>query len=237
MDRSISENLNNIRDRIKLACENSGRDPSGVQLVAIGKTKPVSAILEACEYGQRHFGENRVSELQEKMEQIDREDLVWHFVGTMQTNKIKYLVDKVDWIQSVYKKKYLDEIEKRVSGLNRVINVLIQVNISREDQKQGCDPENVPAILQHAQSLEHVRVRGLMGMATFTDNPEEVREEFRLLKNTFNKNLHLNKGSVKMQHLSMGMTGDLEVAIEEGSTMVRVGTAIFGERNYGQESP
>jgi len=237
MDRSISENLNNIRDRIKAACEKSGRDPSGVQLVAIGKTKPVSAILEAYEGGQRHFGENRVSELQEKMDQIDREDLVWHFVGTMQTNKIKYLVDKVDWIQSIYKKKYLDEIEKRASRLNRQINVLIQVNISREDQKQGCDPEKVPAILQHAQSLEHVRVRGLMGMATFTENPEEVREEFRLLKNTFNINLHLNKGSVKMQHLSMGMTGDLEVAIEEGSTMVRVGTAIFGERNYAHESP
>lgn len=232
MDRSISENLKIIRNRINQTCEKTGRDPSNVLLVAIGKTKPASAILEAFECGQRHFGENRVNELQEKMEQIGREELIWHFVGTMQTNKIKYLVNRVDWIQSIYKKKYLDEIEKRASGINRVINTLIQVNISREDQKQGCSPDKVPEILKHAQSLEHVRVHGLMGMATFTEDPEEVRGEFRLLKDTFQKNLHLNGGSVNMQHLSMGMTNDLEVAIEEGSTMVRVGTAIFGERNY-----
>lgn len=221
-----------IRDRIKRACEKSGRDPSEVQLVAIGKTKPVSDILEAIDCGQRHFGENRVSELQDKMEQINHKELIWHFVGTMQTNKIKYLVNRVDWIQSIYKKKYLDEIEKRASKIDRVINTLIQVNISREDQKQGCSPEKVPGILKHAQSLEHVRVHGLMGMATYTDDPEEVREEFRLLKNTFRNNLHLNGGSVTMEQISMGMTNDLEVAIEEGSTMVRVGTAIFGERNY-----
>ncbi len=232
MDTSISDNLKMIRDRIKRACEKSGRDPSEVQLVAIGKTKPVSDILEAFDCGQRHFGENRVSELQDKMEQINHKELIWHFVGTMQTNKIKYLVNRVDWIQSIYKKKYLDEIEKRASKIDRVINTLIQVNISREDQKQGCSPEKVPGILQHAQSLEHVRVHGLMGMATYTDDPEEVREEFRLLKNTFRNNLHLNGGSVTMEQISMGMTNDLEVAIEEGSTMVRVGTAIFGERNY-----
>jgi len=232
MSRSIAENLKQIQSRIQTACEKAGRDPSEVMLVAISKTKPGSDILEALESGQIHFGENRARELQQKMDEISREEIVWHFVGPMQTNKIKYMVERVDWIQSIYKRKYLNEIEKRASKIGRVINTLIQVNISREDQKQGCDPENVPGLLKHAQSLEYVRVCGLMGMATYAAEPEEVRKEFQLLKQTFDENQHLNGGSVKLDHVSMGMTNDLEVAIEEGSTMVRVGTAIFGERNY-----
>ena len=232
MSRSIAENLKQIRNRIQSACEKAGRDPSGVLLVAVSKTKPGSDILEALENGQIHFGENRARELQQKMDEISREEIVWHFVGPMQTNKIKYMVERVDWIQSIYKRKYLDEIEKRASKIDRVINTLIQVNISREDQKQGCDPEKVPGLLKHAQSLEYVRVCGLMGMATYAAEPEEVRKEFRLLKQTFEENRHLNGGAVQLDHVSMGMTNDLEVAIEEGSTMVRVGTAIFGERNY-----
>jgi PLP dependent protein len=232
MSSKIADNLKQVQQRIRNASEKAGRDPSEILLVAISKTKPNSDILEALEQGQVHFGENRAKELQQKMEEIERENIIWHFVGPMQTNKIKYMVDRVDWIQSVYKKKYFDEIEKRLSGTERVINTLIQVNISDEEQKQGCRPEKVPALLRHAQSLDHVCVRGLMGMATYDAKPKKIRNEFRLLKKTFDENHHLNGGSIKMDHVSMGMTNDLDIAIEEGSTMVRVGTAIFGERNY-----
>lgn len=232
MHSSIAENIQRIQNKIKITCEKADRDPSEVLLVAISKTKPNSDILEALDHGQVHFGENRAKELEQKMEEIGRDDIIWHFVGPMQTNKIKYMADRVDWIQSVYKKKYFDEIEKRASKAGRVINTLIQVNISDESQKQGCEPGKVPALLKHAQSLDHVRVCGLMGMATYSTSADVVRKEFRLLKQTFDENLHLNSGSVEMKHISMGMTNDLEIAIEEGSTMVRVGTAIFGERNY-----
>lgn len=232
MQTSIAENLQRIKKRIQTSCEKSGRDPSEILLVAVSKTKPNKDILEALELGQLHFGENRAKELEQKMEEINRDDIIWHFVGPMQTNKIKYMADRVDWIQSVYKKKYFDEIEKRASKAQRIINTLIQVNISDESQKQGCRPEKVPELLKHAQSLDQVRVCGLMGMATYSTGTDVVRKEFRLLKQTFDKNLYLNGGSVKMEHVSMGMTNDLDVAIEEGSTMVRIGTAIFGERNY-----
>ncbi|MEX2574802.1 MAG: YggS family pyridoxal phosphate-dependent enzyme [Balneolaceae bacterium] len=233
MNNPICNNLRRINERIQEACRKAGRDPSGIILVAVSKTKPVSDVLQAINCGQFHFGENRARELQEKMGLVKQEGVAWHFVGPMQTNKIKFMVDHVDWIQSIYKKKYLDEIEKRVAGTGRTINTLVQVNISKEDQKTGCHPRDVPDILKHAQSLEHIRVRGVMGMAAHTDNTKEIRDEFKLLKAVFEDNLHLNGGAVDMQHISMGMSHDLDIAVEEGSTMVRIGTAIFGERDYG----
>lgn len=142
------------------------------------------------------------------------------------------MVERVDWIVSVHKKKALKEIEKRASRIDRHINVLIQVNISDEDQKSGCEPEELEPILKYAQDLKFTHVRGVMGMATFTDDLNVVRKEFKFLKQLRDEHLHMNGGNVILEHISMGMTNDLEVAIEEGSTMVRVGTAIFGERNY-----
>jgi pyridoxal phosphate enzyme (YggS family) len=142
------------------------------------------------------------------------------------------MAHRVNWIQSIHKKKALKEVEKRASENDRTINVLIQVNISQEDQKSGCDPEQLAGMLQYAQNLKHTKVRGLMGMATFTDDLDVVRPEFKQLHNLRNEHKHLIEGSVTLDHLSMGMTNDLEVAIEEGATMVRIGTAIFGERNY-----
>ncbi len=238
MNQPICENLEKIHLQIKTCCEKTGRNPEEIQLVAISKTKPASDVDTAWQCGQLHFGENRVDELVEKMEETDkmekagREDIIWHFVGPMQTNKIKYLAGRVDWIQSIYKKKYLKELEKRAGREDRVVQVLIQVNISGESQKQGCEPEQVPQLLEYARDLEHVRIRGLMGMASFTDDKEVIRKQFRLLRNTLEANLDKNGGAVQLEHLSMGMTHDLEIAIEEGSTMVRVGTAIFGERDY-----
>jgi len=229
---AIEENLDNVQQRIRKACTACGRDPEEVVLVAVSKTKPNADILEARNASQLHFGENRAKELQDKMEEIEDEEIRWHFIGNLQTNKIKYMVERVDWIDSIHKKKALKEVEKRASRIGRHINVLIQVNISDEDQKSGCDPDDLEKILTYGQELTYTHVRGLMGMATFTDDKDLVRKEFKLLKTLRDEHLHLIDGSVTLEHLSMGMTNDLEEAIEEGSTMVRVGTAIFGERNY-----
>lgn len=234
MAEDICQNLDNLQNRIRKACENAGRNPDEITLVAVSKTKPLEAMKEAFECGQIHFGENRAKELQDKMDSWDEQAIQWHMVGNIQTNKIKYMVERVNWIHSIEKAKYLREIEKRASRIDRVINVLIQINISGEEQKSGCEPDDLKKILEYAQGLDHVRVRGLMGMATFVDpeDVEKVRPEFRLLRELRDEHRSWENGNIKLDELSMGMTNDLEIAIEEGSTMVRVGRAIFGERNY-----
>lgn len=234
MAEDICQNLEHVRTRIQTACENAGRNADEVSLIAISKTKPLEAIEEAYQCGQIHFGENRAKELQDKMDASPHDDIQWHMVGALQTNKIKYMVERVNWIDSVPKKKTLREIEKRASRIDRVINTLIQVNISGEDQKSGCEPDELKKILKYAQGLGHVRVRGLMGMATFVDpdEVEKVRPEFRLLREIRDAHREWECKNIQLDELSMGMTNDMEVAIEEGSTIVRVGRAIFGERNY-----
>ncbi|MAL17983.1 MAG: YggS family pyridoxal phosphate-dependent enzyme [Balneola sp.] len=232
-DRDIAQNLKTIQQKIETVAKEAGRNPSDITLVAVSKTKPSSDIYKAIEAGTLHFGENRMKELEDKMAEVEMPDVVWHFIGNIQTNKIKYIADGVNWVHSVEKAKYLKEIEKRAAKANRVVNALIQVNISNENQKGGCKPDDLAGILEKAQEYDHVVVRGLMGMASFVDDPEDVRSEFKLLKELFDTHQKYNKGSVKLEHLSMGMTNDLEVAIQEGSTMVRIGSAIFGERNYG----
>lgn len=232
MPQDICQNIESIKHRIAKTCERVGRHPSEVKLVAVSKMKPLGNIKEAFGCGQLHFGENRAKELQDKMEAFDKEEIQWHMIGALQTNKIKYMVDRVNWIDSVPKIKTLKEIEKRASRINRVINVLIQVNISDENQKSGCEPKSLKKMLKYAQQLDHVKVRGLMGMATFADDPEQVRPEFRLLRELRDEHRSYERQNITLEHLSMGMTHDMEIAIEEGSTMVRVGRAIFGERNY-----
>jgi pyridoxal phosphate enzyme (YggS family) len=233
MSDDIILRYESVRERIKKACEACGRDPEEITLVAVSKTKPDRDVLKLLEHGQVHFGENRAKALEDRMDSISNPSAVWHFIGNLQTNKIKYMVHRVNWIESIHKKKALKEVEKRASEIDRVINVLIQVNISGEGQKSGCEPEDLEKILTYAQSLKYTRVKGLMGMATFADNPETVRPEFRLLRELRESHRHLDNGSsVQLDELSMGMTNDLEVAISEGATMVRIGTAIFGERNY-----
>ncbi len=231
--QNIAKNLKSIQQKIEQTAERVGRNSNDIMLVAVSKTKPTSDILEAITAGHLHFGENRMKELEDKMVEIEMPDVVWHFIGNLQTNKIKYIADRVNWIHSVEKAKYLKEIEKRAGQANRVVNALIQVNISNEKQKGGCKPDDLAKILESAQNYDFVKVRGLMGMATFVDDPEEVRSEFKLLKELFDSHQRYNGGSVNLEHLSMGMTNDMEVAIEEGATMVRIGSAIFGERNYG----
>lgn len=231
MPQDICQNLKNIQTRIQAACEKAGRNPDEITLIAVSKTKPLQDIKQAFACGQLHFGENRAKELQDKMDAYPEDRIQWHMVGSPQTNKIKYMVERVNWIDAVPKKKTLEEIEKRASRIKRVINTLIQVNISGEGQKSGCAPEELEDILKYAQELKYARVRGLMGIATLVDDPEEVRSEFRLLHDLLEEHQSYNNENVQLNQLSMGMTNDLEVAIEEGSTMIRVGRAIFGERN------
>jgi pyridoxal phosphate enzyme (YggS family) len=229
----ICENLQKTHRRIAEACKKAGRKPDEVQLIAVSKTKSLEDIREAFDCGQIHFGENRVKELQDKMKAYENDDIQWHMIGNLQTNKIKYMVERVNWIDSVPKQKTLREIEKRASRIDRTIDTLIQINISGEKQKSGCTPGGLAKILDYARPFEHTRVRGLMGMATFTDDTSVVRDEFKLLKELFDRHVENNEASVQLEHLSMGMTNDFEIAIEEGATIVRVGRAVFGERNYG----
>ncbi|MEX1122804.1 MAG: YggS family pyridoxal phosphate-dependent enzyme, partial [Balneolales bacterium] len=167
----VCSNIEEIKRKITIACERSGRDTKDITLIAVSKTKPVEAIQQVVECGQRHFGENKVQELTGKMEQFG-DDLHWHMIGALQTNKIKYLASRVNWIHSIGKLKQLKEVEKRAEAVGRTINVLIQINISDEDQKSGFSAQDLREVLNYAQTLKWVNVQGLMGMASFVDDPE-----------------------------------------------------------------
>jgi PLP dependent protein len=226
---SIASNILEVQKRIAAACNAAGRDPHEVKLIAVSKTHPASFVDEAFAAGQLHFGENRVQEMVAKAADANP-DVHWHMIGTMQTNKIRLMASFVEWIHSVPSIAALDEISKRALQNDRVIKVLIQVNISDEDQKSGCEPEELEAILKHASTLPGLEIHGLMGMASFVDDPETVRPQFAHLRSLRDSHRHLESPNVFMRELSMGMSHDMDAAILEGSTMVRVGTAIFGSR-------
>ena len=220
----IKENLNNVRKTI----------PANVTLVAVSKTKPNDELMEAYEEGQRIFGENKVQEMTEKYEALPK-DIQWHMIGHLQSNKVKYIAPFVHLIHAVDSFKLLKEINKQAKKNDRVIDCLLQFHIAAEDSKFGLSFEEAQELLSSSEfiELENVSVIGLMGMATFTDNEEQLREEFRTLENYFNViKSHFFKFNDAFKELSMGMSGDYPIAIEEGSTMVRVGSSIFGARNY-----
>lgn len=206
--------------------------PADVQLVAVSKTKPVSAIQEAYDAGQRAFGENKVQEMVDKYEVLPK-DIQWHLIGHLQTNKVKYIAPFVHLIHAVDSLKLLQEIDKQAQKCNRVISCLLQFHIAEEETKFGLDFNEVEEILQSREfvELQHVQIAGLMGMATFTDNQEQVRDEFRNLNNYFHiLKSHYFKFNPEFRYLSMGMSGDYRMAIEEGSNMVRIGSTLFGSR-------
>ncbi len=227
----IRENLETVEQRIKEACRKAGRLREEVTLIAVSKTKPVSMIQEALDAGIIEFGENKVQELAEKYEVFPK-DLHWHLIGHLQTNKVKYIVDKAVLIHSVDSLKLAEQIEKEAGKRNILCNILIEVNIADEDTKFGVRAEEVAPLIREISRLPHVRVKGLMTVAPFVDDPEKNREHFRKLRQLNIDIKSKNIDNVTMDVLSMGMTGDYEVAIEEGATMVRIGTGIFGERNY-----
>lgn len=205
----------------------------GCTLVAVSKTKPVQDLEEAYQAGQRHFGENKVQELVGKYEEMSK-DIHWHMIGHLQRNKVKYLAPFVHLIHGVDSLRLLKEIDKQGRKNERVIDCLLQVHIAKEESKFGFDEEELTALLadQEFTELEFVRIKGLMGMATFTENEATIRSEFAGLKALFDQIKERFTGkNIQMEVLSMGMTNDYEIAIEEGSTMLRIGSAIFGARN------
>ena len=222
---SVVDKINSFKNAIK---------DYNCKLVAISKTKPNSMILEAYHGGHRIFGENKVQDLVAKYEDLPK-DIEWHYVGHLQTNKVRFIAPFIQLIQAVDSLKLLKEINKQAIKNNRIIQCLLQVHIAREKTKFGLSEEELKSILgsHDFKSLKNVKIIGLMGMATFTNDMDLVRSEFRNLKRIFNEvSVHFHMPAIQMKELSMGMTDDYQVAIEEGSTMIRIGTAIFGERNY-----
>ncbi len=228
----IKENLEMVERNIQAACDRAGRDRSEVQLIAVSKTKPVEMLEEAYAAGARDFGENKPQEIKEKYPQLEP-DIRWHMIGHLQRNKIKYIIDKVCLIHSIDSVRLAQAVSEEAGKHNRIMPVLVEVNVAGEESKFGVKPEETETFIREIAKLPNLRVDGLMTIAPYTENPEDNREVFRKLKNLFVDINGKNIDNVTMRSLSMGMTGDYEVAVEEGATMVRVGTGIFGERDYG----
>ena len=228
---SITESLSIVEKNIVDACKRVGRERDEVKLIAVSKTQPVEAIREAIEYGINSFGENRVQELREKME-IIKDSIDWHLIGHLQTNKVKYVVGKVSLIHSLENIRLAEAIDKEARKHNIIVDVLVEVNIAKEDTKFGVKPEEVESFIREVSKFKNINIRGLMTVAPYTDISEENRKYFKQLKKIMVDLNSKNINNVNMNVLSMGMTGDYEIAIEEGATLVRVGTGIFGSRNY-----
>ncbi|WP_274474427.1 YggS family pyridoxal phosphate-dependent enzyme [Mangrovimonas aestuarii] len=220
---SIQKRLNKIKTDL----------PEHVKLVAVSKTKPVEDILEAYNAGQRVFGENKIQEMADKEAQLPK-DIQWHMIGHVQTNKVKYMASFVHLIHGVDSFKLLKEINKQAQKHDRVISCLLQIKIADEDSKFGMTAEDARSLItsEDLGTLENIKITGLMGMATFTEDQEQIKREFTFLKNTFDSLRNHTSKNCNLETLSMGMSGDYQLAIDCGSTMIRVGSSIFGARNY-----
>lgn len=227
----VAKNYKMVEQKVCEACEKAGRDRSEVTLIAVSKTKPVSMIQEAIEAGAQVFGENKVQELCEKYEVLPQ-SLHWHLIGHLQRNKVKYVVDKAELIHSVDSLRLAQEISKEALKKQLTVNILIEVNVAGEDSKFGITPEETEELIREIAKLPGISIKGLMTIAPYVEDPEDNRFVFRTLKKLAVDIKMKNIDNVHMDVLSMGMTNDYQVAIEEGATMVRVGTGIFGERNY-----
>lgn len=228
----ITDNIDHVEKKIAEACERAGRPRESVQLIAVSKTKPVPDLMEALNYGHNVFGENKVQEIRDKVEAMGTEGIHWHMIGHLQANKVKYLIGVVDLIHSVDNDKLAAEIEKQAAKHDVVMDVLCEVNMAGEETKFGLKPEETMDFVKRISELPHLKVRGLMTIAPYTEDPESNRVYFKRLRELKDRINAEHIPGVDMDTLSMGMTGDYEVAIEEGATLVRVGTGIFGERHY-----
>ena len=219
----IAQNLTQIKSQL----------PENVTLVAVSKTKPVASLMEAYNTGQRIFGENKIQEMTEKWETMPK-DIEWHMIGHVQTNKVKFMAEYVSLIHGVDSFKLLEEINKQAKKHNRIINCLLQIHIAEEETKFGLNEIELIEILSSSdfKTLENIKIIGLMGMASFTDNQNQIENEFENLENIFQKHKSLQTSNFTLQTLSMGMSNDYNIAISCGSTMVRIGSSIFGNRNY-----
>ena len=225
----LKKRLENVKDRINKAALKCSRDPESIHLVAVSKTIPANSVREAIEAGVTTLGESYVQEARNKFNVLGRYPVSWHFIGHLQSNKAKYAVRLFDLIHSVDTLKLAGELNKQAKKVNKIQDVLIQINISKEPSKSGSDIENARKLIKDIVLFENLSVKGLMAMSPFFNNPEKARPYFIALRNLRDQILKAFPGVI-LNELSMGMTGDFEVAIEEGATLVRIGTAIFGER-------
>ncbi|MBT1075200.1 YggS family pyridoxal phosphate-dependent enzyme [Geobacter grbiciae] len=228
---TIASNLIHLQERIAVAARRAGRDPESVRLVAVSKTKPAEAVEDAARAGQRLFGENYVQEFTAKAGEV-REPVEWHFIGALQSNKVRQIAGLVTMIHSVDRLSLAQEIERQWAKLDTTCDVLIQVNIAGEATKSGTTAGELLTLVREVALLPHLRVRGLMTMPPFFDDPEGARPYFRELKRLAGVVAAAGIPGVVMDELSMGMSGDFEAAVEEGATLVRIGTSLFGEREY-----
>ncbi len=227
----IQEQLASVEEKIQRACERSGRKREDVTLIAVSKTKPIQDLKEAYRCGARFFGENKVQEIPEKYPQMP-EDVKWHMIGHLQRNKVKYIVDKISMIHSVDSLRLAQAIQSEAKKHQVRVPILLEVNVAEEESKFGLSVAETLPLAEQISQLENIHIQGLMTIAPYVEDPEENRWVFRELKKLSVDIAAKNIDNVDMFVLSMGMTGDYEVAIEEGATMVRVGTGIFGERDY-----
>lgn len=227
----LSDNLHEVQENIRKACERSGRNPEDVTLIAVSKTKPVSDIEQIYAAGIREFGENKVQEMNDKQKVLPG-DINWHMIGHLQRNKVKYIVDNVAMIHSVDSVRLAEEISKEAVKKNVAVDILVEVNVAKEESKFGLYTEDVGQFVEQISELPGINIKGLMTSAPFVDNPEDNRQYFKKLKDLSVDINAKNIDNVHMDFLSMGMTNDYVVAVEEGATHVRVGTAIFGHRDY-----
>lgn len=225
----VKNNIDGIRANIAKVCEQEKIDPEAITLIGVTKTYEADVINEAIGYGIEHIAENRVQEVVRKYDEIVR-NVTWHLIGQLQTNKVKYIIDKVSLIHSVDSIKLVNEIQKRAEMIDKVQDILIQVNVANEVQKSGISVNELPELIQHVSTLKNVRVCGLMNIAPFVEDPEVLREDFKTMKRLFDSLNTYGADNVKPIYLSMGMSSDYAVAISEGANMVRIGTSIFGKR-------
>ncbi len=229
----VTEHLKIVEQNIARACEKSGRNRKEVTLIAVSKTKPVEMMEEAMAAGIRTFGENKVQEILKKKPLLP-DDINWHMIGHLQRNKVRQIAGNVSMIHSVDSLRLAEQIQKEYEAISKMADVLIEVNIAREETKFGLMPEETETVIRETAKMSHLNVRGLMTIAPYVDDPEENRLHFRNLRKLLVDINGKNIDNISMTELSMGMTGDYEIAIEEGATFVRVGTGIFGSRQYAK---
>lgn len=229
---SIKENIDKIMKRVEASAVRAGRDPKDITVIAVSKTVDASRAKEAVESGLVNLGENKVQELVSKYEALHDMGIKWHMIGHLQKNKVKYIIDKAELIHSVEDIELANEINKRAAKNGLTANILIELNIAKEESKFGIDDENVYEFVKELEQFENIRVMGLMTVAPNSENPEDIRWVFKKMKEIFENIKSMDLKNTDMKYLSMGLTNDFEIAIEEGSNIVRIGTAIFGARNY-----
>ncbi|MCI8268156.1 MAG: YggS family pyridoxal phosphate-dependent enzyme [Lachnospiraceae bacterium] len=229
MKEYISSHLRQVQERIQCACNRSGRDTHEVTLIAVSKTKPLEALQLAYDCGVRDFGENKVQEILQKAPQMPK-DTRFHMIGHLQRNKVRQVLPFVTMIHSVDSLRLAEEIQQEAKRISKIVDILLEVNVAGEESKFGFSPEELINIIQQICNFSHIHVCGLMTIAPFVENPEQNRDVFKKLFQLYVDIKHKNIDNISMSVLSMGMTGDYEVAVEEGSTMIRVGTGIFGAR-------